>query len=74
MTQVFDNHVGDVHFDTFAHYMAENFIHQSLISCSCVSETEWHNFVKVVGVVCDEGGLVHISCGHWDLIVSGICI
>jgi len=74
MTRGFDNHVVDVYFDTFAHYMAEDFIHQPLISGSCVFETERHDFIKVVGVVCDEGGLVHISCGHWDLIVSGICI
>jgi len=70
----FDNHVVDVYFDTFAHYMVGDFIHQPLVSCSYVFEIERHNFIKVVDVICDEGGLVHISYGHWDLNVSGICI
>jgi len=74
MTWGFNNHVIDVHFDKLAHYMAEDFIHQSLISCFCVFQAERHDLVKIVGVVCDEGSLVHVGCGHWDLVVSGVCI
>ena len=57
MTWGFDNHVVDVYFDTLAHYMAEDFIHQSLISCSCVFQAERHDLVKVVSIVTDEGVL-----------------
>jgi len=54
--------------------MAENFVHQSLVGCSCIFETKRHNIVKIIGVVYDEGGLVHVGCGHGDLIVTRICI
>jgi len=74
MTWGFYNHVVDVYFDTFTHYIAEDFIHQSLVGCSRIFEAERHNFVKVVGFICNEGGLVHIGCGHQNLVVSGICI
>jgi len=30
--------------------------------------------VKIIGVISDESGLVHIGCGHWDLVVPGVCI
>jgi len=56
----FDNHVIDVYFDTLTHQMTKNFVHQPLVGCS--------------GVVCDEEGLVHVGCGHGDLIVTGIYI
>jgi len=32
----FDNHVVDVHFDILAHQVVEYFVHQSLVSCSCI--------------------------------------
>jgi len=54
--------------------MAENFVHQPLVGCSSVLKTKGHNSVKVVSVIRDEGGLVHVRCGHRDLVVSGICI
>jgi len=54
--------------------MTENFVHQSLVGCSGVFEAKRHNSVKIISVVCDEGGLVHVGCGHGDLIVTGICI
>jgi len=56
-----DNHVVNVYFDT-------------LVGCSSVFKTKGHNSVKVIGVVRDEGGLVHVRCGHRDLVVSRICI
>ena len=70
----FDNHVIDVYFDTLSHQMAENFVHQSLVGCSGVFETKRHNSVKIICIVCDEGGFVNVGCGHGDLIVTGICI
>jgi len=70
----FDNHVVDVYFDTLSHQMAENFVHQPLVGCSSVFETKRHNSVKIICVVSDEGGLVHVGCGHGDLIVIRICI
>ena len=54
--------------------MAENFVYQLLVGCSSVLKTKRHNSLKVVGIVCDEGGLVHVRCGHRDLVVSRICI
>jgi len=69
-----DNHVVDVYFDTLSHQMAENFVHQPLVGCSSVFKTKGHNSVKVLGVIHDEGGLVHVRCGHRDLVVSKICI
>jgi len=54
--------------------MAENFVHQPLVSCPSVLKAKGHNSVKVVGVIRDEGGLIHVRCGHRDLIVSRICI
>jgi len=70
----FDNHVIDVYFDTLSHQMTENFIHQPLVGCSGVFEAKRNNSVKIIGVVCDEEGLVHVGCGHEDLILTGICI
>ena len=70
----FDNHVIDVYFDTLSHQMAENFVHQPLVGCSSVFETKRHNSVKIISVVCDQGGFVHVGCGHGDLIVTEICI
>jgi len=70
----FDNHVIDVYFDTLSHQMTENYIHQPLVGCSGVLEVKRHNSLKIIGVVCDEGGLVHVGCDHGDLIVTGICI
>jgi len=54
--------------------MTENYIHQPLVGCSGVFEVKRHNFVKIIGIVCDEGDLVHVGCDHGDLIVTGICI
>jgi len=54
--------------------MAEDFVHQALVGCSSVLKAKGHNFGKVVGVVRDEDGLVHVRCGHGDLVVSRICV
>jgi len=54
--------------------MAENFVHQPLVGCAGVLKTKRHNSIKVVGIVRDEGGLVHVGCGHGDLVVSRICV
>jgi len=54
--------------------MIENFVHQLLVGCSGIFEDKRHNFVKIIGVVCDEGGLVHVGCSRGDLIVTEICI
>jgi len=70
----FDNHVIDVYFDTFAYQMTKNFVHQSLVGRSGVFEAKRHNFVKIIGVVCDESDFVHVGCGHEDLIVTEICV
>jgi len=47
--------------------MAEHFVHQSLVGCSYVFETKWHDLVEVVGVVCDEGSFVYVDAamGIW---------
>jgi len=47
--------------------MAEDFVHQSLVGCSCIFETEWHDLVEVVGVVYDDGGFVQsdVAMGIW---------
>jgi len=68
----FDNHVINVYFDTFSHQVTENFVHQPLVGRSDVFEAKRHNSVKIIGIVCDESGLVHVRCGHGDLIVTGI--
>jgi len=70
----FDNHVIDIYFDTLSHQMTENFVHQPLVGCSGVFEAKRHNSVKIIGVVCDERGLVHVGCGHGDFILTGICV
>ena len=70
----FDNHVIDVYFDALSYQMAENFVHEPLVGCSGVFETKRHNSVIIIGVVYDEGSLVHVGCGHGDLIVTRICI
>jgi len=54
--------------------MAENFVHQSLVGRSSVLKTKGHNSVKVVGVVRDESGLIHVRCGHGDLVVPKVCV
>jgi len=74
MAQRFDNHAIDVYFNAFAHQMTKDFVHQSLVGCSGVFEAKCHNSVKVIGVVCDEGGFVHVGCGHGVLIVTRVCI
>jgi len=70
----FDDHIVDVYLDIFAHYVAEDLVHYPLIRCSCVFEAEWHDFVKVVGVVCNKGNFVHVGCGHGNLVVTKVCI
>ena len=70
----FDNHVINVYFDTLSHQMTENFVHQPLVGLFGVFETKRHNSVKIIGVVCDEGSLVHVGCGHGDLIVTKIYV
>jgi len=70
----FHNHVVNVQFDTFAHQVAEDLIHQSLVGCSCVFKTERHDFVEVIGVICNESGFVHVGCGHGNLVVSRVCV
>jgi len=54
--------------------MAEDFIHQSLVGCSRVFETKWHDLVEVVGVVYDEGSFVHVGCGHGNFVITRVCI
>jgi len=54
--------------------MAEDFVHQSLVGCPCIFESKWHDLVEVVGTVCDEGGFVHVGCGHGNLFITGVCI
>jgi len=54
--------------------MAENFVHQPLVGCSSILKIKGHNSVKLVGVIHDEVGLIHVRCSHRDLIVSEICI
>jgi len=54
--------------------MVEDFIHQSLVGCSCVFKTKCDDLVEVVGVVCNEGGFIHVGCGHGDLVITGVCI
>jgi len=54
--------------------MTEDFVHQSLVSCSSVFKVKWHDPVEVIGVVCDESGFVHVGCGHGDLIVARVYI
>jgi len=46
----------------------------SLNQCPCVLETEWHDLVEVVGVVCNEGGFVHVECGHGNLVITEVSI
>jgi len=74
MTQEFDDHIVDVYLNTFTHYVAEDLIHQSLIHCPCIFEAEWHDFVEIVGVICDEGCFVHIGCGRGSLVVTRVWI
>jgi len=69
-----DNHVIDIYFDVVAHQMTKDFVHQSLVGHSSVLEAKRHNFVKIIGVVSDERGFVHVGCGHGDLIVNGVCV
>jgi len=54
--------------------MTEDFVHQSLVGRSSFFKAKWHDLVEVIGVVCDEGGFVHVECGHGDLIITGVCI
>jgi len=54
--------------------MTEYFVHQPLVGCSGIFEAKRHDSVKIIGVVCDERGLVHVGCDHGDLIVTGICV
>jgi len=37
-------------------------------------EAEQHNLVEVVGVVCNEGGFVHVRYGHGNLVLTRVCI
>jgi len=64
----------NVYFDTFSHQMTENFVHEPLVGCSGVFEAKRHDSVKIIGVDCNESGLVHVRCDHGDLIVTGICV
>jgi len=54
--------------------MTEDFVHQSLVGCSYIFKTKWHDLVEVIGVVCDEGGFVHVRCGYGDLVIMRVCI
>jgi len=70
----FDDHVINVYFNTFVRQMTEDFVHQSLVGRSDVFKAKWHDPVKVISVVCDESGFVHVGCGHGNLIVTGVCV
>jgi len=74
MARGFDNHVIDVYFNTFAHQMTKDFVHQSLVGCSDLFKAKWHDPVKVISIICDESSFVHVRCGHGNLIVTGVCI
>ena len=47
--------------------MIEDFIHQSLVGCPCIFETEWHDLVEAVGIVYNEGGffMSDVAMGIW---------
>jgi len=74
MARGFDNNVIVVYFDVFAHQMTKDFVYHSLIGCSDVFKAKWHDPVKVINVVCDESGFVHVGCGHGNLIVTAVCV
>jgi len=74
MARRLDNHVIDIYFDAVAHQMTKDFVHQSLVGCPSILEAKMHKFVKIISVVSDESGFVHVGCGHGDLIVTGVCV
>jgi len=41
-----------------------------LVSCSGVFEAKGHDPIEVVGIVRDEGGLMHICCGYGNLVIT----
>jgi len=40
--------------------VAENLVHESLVSRSGVFEAKGHDLVEVIGIVRDEGGFMHV--------------
>jgi len=39
-----------------------------------LTKAKWHDPVKVISVVYDESGFVHVGCGNGNLIVTGVCV
>ncbi|XP_020218328.1 uncharacterized protein LOC109801623 [Cajanus cajan] len=50
----FDHHVVNIDFHVLPDLLVENLVHQSLVSGSCVLETEGHHSVAVIGVIGNE--------------------
>jgi hypothetical protein len=66
----FNQQVIYVHFNVSANLISKHPVHQSLISGSCILQTEGHHLIAVKSSVCDESRFFLVCFLHVDLIVS----
>ena len=57
-------HVIDVNFHRIPNVFSENFVHESLVRCSCVLQPERHYCIMVIAYGGDEGCLFGITWVH----------
>ena len=63
------NHVIYINLYLMMNHVVEEGDHGSLISGSCVLQTEGHDIIHEGSPMCDESSLGFVFFGHFDLIV-----
>src|SRR2546421_1324174 len=64
-----DHHIVNVHLQLLMDHVMKQGGSHSLIRCSSIFQTEWHDFVAESAELRNEGGLCFISQCHFNLIV-----
>jgi disulfide bond formation protein DsbB len=66
----FYQHVINVYFYISPDLVVEHLVHQPLVSCPYVLQSEWHDFITKKPFAGDEGSLLLIIFVHHDLVVA----
>lgn len=69
-----DYHVINVHFHVPTNLVFEDFIHQALVSSSCIFLTKWKDLVAIVHRFNYESNFLYTSRVYTDLVVPIICV
>src|ERR1044072_4285573 len=64
-------HVVDIDLYLVMNHVMKQCYHSTLISGSCVLQSEWHNLVTESTPLCNKGSLLHVFGSHFNLIVTG---